>query len=110
MGVPVDPEVYITIAVSCGVGDMIASWLVGLDDRILAPYDRNKKNFKMHRRHLKKNIIRQDQYDSASKFNVTSVTTDLNGSVLMSFSMGSIESLEAEKLSSKKMICFTYNS
>ena len=39
LGVPVDPEVYITIAVSCGVGDMIASWPVGLDDRILAPYD-----------------------------------------------------------------------
>ena len=44
---PVDPEVYITIAVSCGVGDIIASWPVGLDDRILAPYDRKIKNFKI---------------------------------------------------------------
>ena len=110
MGVPVDPEVYITIAVSCGVGDMIASWPVGLDDRILAPYDGKIKKFKIHYRHFRKNLFRQDQYDSASKFIVTSVTTDLNGSVSMSISMGFIESLEAEKLSSKKMICFTYNS
>ena len=101
---------YITIAVSCGVGDTIASWPVELDDKILAPCNIKIKSFKVHRRHLRKNIFWQDQYDRASKLNVTSVTTDLNGSVLMSFSMGFIESLEAEKLSSKKMICFTYNS
>ena len=74
------------------------------------PTIKNKKTLKYIAVSLGQNIFRQDQYDSASKFDVTSVTTDLNGSVLMSFSIGFIKSFEAEKLSSKKMICFTYNS